>query len=940
LGAAHSRSRIDHVSRGALLALTAAALVGLPASVPEGLATPADIAPLGLHAITQDTTRQDTTQAGRREETGEEVRDVRRALEERRRGGIPSDSVPADSVVESGPPFPAPDSVMQALMQRPGYRPVVYRGDTLQFSTRDRSIHLRERAEIERAGERLYADSVVYDGATLFVTAYGKSKLINAKGEEVDSEVGPLFYHTERKIGTMLGGRTRWEIWNVIGNFTLEGSDTLWVREGTFTSCDLPEPHYHFASDRIKLIMGHIIVAWPVRLYFGEVPVFWFPFIAQDIRRGRHSGILTFGFGVNDIVRNSSGYNRHISNLGYYWAISDYMDAQLSLDWWSDTWTRLDGFYRYRWRQKFLNGRLGYSHFFLPNGGRELSLAWNHSQKFGERSDLRASVQYVSSQTFRRESEFNPERLVQQIRSDVGFTSRLNWGTLNLSGQRIQPLTEGEATTTSFPQFSLTLSPIVLTPARSPLEARWFNGLTWNGSTNFGRQLSSRPGQPDRSSLSARATSGLSLGSLRLNSSSSYTEQVIDQPDTLSADTTIVDSDTTISNVVIIGPQKRTGTLRWRTSVGYQQRLIGSTTVTPAVNFDGTLFRSNETDLDFVAAPTRISMSATLNTDLYAFFPGLGPLQRIRHKLSPAFSWSYSPATKPSERILELRDFRADSALEQHVLSMTLSQTFEAKLKPRESAAGDSAQADTVQAGRPPEAPKITLLAIRTTPFTYDLVRGRLTTNSVSNSITSDLLRGLSLRVDHELFTTRDGRREFDLFLRQLNLSFSLGGQTMGDLAGAPSAGIGRGRGIVPEAREFEEGEPEFAAEDEDKPRLAEEARGGPRPWSLSIDYSLVRTRPLPDQEPPPNRQSVRANLGFKPTENWTVRWRTQYDLEKGEFVDHALSLQRDLHRWSASFQFLKAANGNFMFDFRVHLNDLRDVKFDYRQENRRSGGR
>ncbi len=879
--------------------------------------------------------------AGREVEPREEARPERRERVFRRRGGVPADSVPSDSLVESGPPFPAPDSIMQALMQRAGYRPVVYRGDTLQLSTRDRSIHTRGRAEIERAGERLYADSLVYDGSTLFLTAYGKSKLINAKGEEVNSEEGPLFYHTERKIGTILGGQTQWEIWNVVGNFTLEGSDTLWVRRGIFTSCDLPEPHYHFASDKIKLIMGHIIVAWPVRLYFGDVPVFWFPFIAQDIRKGRHSGILTLGFGVNDIVRNSSGYKRHISNLGYYWAINDYMDAQVSLDWWSDTWTRLDGFFRYSWRQKFLTGRLGYSHFFLPNSGRELSLAWNHNQKFGERSDLRASVQYVSSQTFRRESEFNPERLVQQIRSDVGFTSRFNWGTLNLSAQRVQPLTGNDATTTSFPQFSLTLSPIVLTPARSPLEARWYNGLTWNGSTNFRRQASERPGQPDRTSMSAGATSGLALGSLRLNSSGSYSEQVIDQPDTLSADTTIVGSDTTI-NAVVIGQQKRTGTLGWRTSMGYQQRLIGSTTITPAVNLDGRLYRANETNMSFVSGPTRISMSATLNTDLYGFFPGLGPLERVRHKISPAFSWSYSPASEPSGRILEVRHFPGDSTREQHVVSMTVSQTFEAKLKPRESAPAeeDSTRADMVQAGRPPEARKITLLAIRTTPFSYDLVQGKLTTTRVSNSITSDLLRGLSLRVDHDLFDEQDGERKFDLFLRQLNLSFSLGGRSLGRMPGAPGAGIARERGIVPAAEEFGEGEPELAAEADERARPGEEGRGGPRPWSISIDYSLVRTRPIPGQEPPPNRQSVRANLGFQPTENWTVRWRTQYDLEKGEFVDQAISLQRDLHRWSASFQFLKAANGNFMFDFRVHLNDLQDLKFDYRQENRRSGRR
>ncbi|NIT80119.1 MAG: hypothetical protein GWO44_25275, partial [Thermoplasmata archaeon] len=77
---------------------------------------------------------------------------------------------------------------------------------------------------------------------------------------------------------------------------------------------------------------------------------------AQDIRKGRHSGILTPRFGINDVVRNSRGHNRHLSNVGYYWAISDYMDAQLSLDWWSSRWTRIDAFFRYRWRQKFLDG--------------------------------------------------------------------------------------------------------------------------------------------------------------------------------------------------------------------------------------------------------------------------------------------------------------------------------------------------------------------------------------------------------------------------------------------------------------------------------------------------------------------------------------------------------------------------------------------------------
>jgi len=831
-----------------------------------------------------------------------------------------------DSLAARLEEFPAPDSIMTSLLERVGYRPVLYRGDTLQFSSRDQTIRIRRRANLEDPGQTLFAeDSVVYEGGTGFIVAYGESRLIDAQGKEAVSREGPLYYHTGRDVGTMVGGRTQWEVWNVAGNFTIEGRDTLWVRGGHFTSCDLPEPHYRFESDRIKLVMGHIVVAWPVRLYFGDVPVFWFPFMAQDIRRGRHSGILTLRFGINDIVRNSSSHNRHVSNIGYYWAISDYMDAQLSLDWWSDTWTRLDGFFRYRWRRRFLNGRLGYSQFFLPNGSRELSLVWNHSQRFGERSDLRASVQYVSSTRFERRNEFNPERLTQQIRSDVGFNRRFDWGQLALSGQRVQPLSEGEPTTTTLPQLSITLNPIQLTPAPSPLEARWFHGLTWTGSTNFNRSTTERPDQPDAQNLNAGLTSNITLGAFRWSSSGSFTEAVIDKPDTLFAG-----SDTTV-----IGDQFREGRINWRSSLGYQLRLIGSTSLTPSLSLDGTFFRSNETDLSFVSGPTRVAANASLNSDLYGFFPGVGPLERIRHKFSPRFTWSYSPEVTPSAELAGLRGFSATEVREQHRLSVGLNQTFEAKLKP-EAGAADTAQAerDTSSArGQAQQGRKLTLLAIQTSAVLYDFVEGELTTETLSNTLNSDLLRGLNIRFTHDLFEeTASGDRNFDPFLTQLNLSFSIGDRTLGALISSDRQSVRSGRGIRPLVEDIEE-EDEFA---EDQQERIDEPEGPKRPWNLSLDYSLIRQRPIPGQAASTDRQSVNANLGFQPTENWTLSWRTRYDIEESEFVDHALSLRRDLHRWSATFEFLRAANRNFVFEFRVDLNDLPDLKFDWRQETRR----
>ena len=922
-----SRSQTDGgVWREAALVGVAVFILALPSVSHLEAATPAAASRIAVLAA------QDTSGARRRQDLEARRRRARRAV--RAQG----DSVLADSLAPADP-FPEPDSIMRALMQRSGYRPVLYRGDTLRLSTGDHSIHIQQRASIERAGEKLFADSVVYDGESRYVIAYGKSKLINAKGEEIDSEEGPLFYHTERHVGTVIEGRTQWEIWNVEGNFTLEGSDTLWVRSGIFTSCELPEPHYYFASDKIKLVLGHIVVAWPVRLYFGDVPVFWFPFMAQDIRQGRRSGILTPAFGINDVVRNSDNHRRHISNIGYYWAISDYMDAQIRFDWWSSTWTRIDGFYRYRWRDRLLDGRLGYSQFFLADGTREMSLVWNHSQKFGERSDLRASVRFVSSTEFEQQAEFNPERLTQRIRSDVGFTRRFDWGMLNLSAQRTQPLTEGKASTLNFPQASITLTPLVLTPARSPLEARWYNGLTWTGSFNYQHLAEDEPGQPDRSVTAGGATSGFALGNLRWNSNATIQEVTLAKPDTLfPADTSIIDGDTTVTGPVIIGPEVVNGTISWRTSLGYQQRLIGSTTLTPAVDLSGSFLRSNETNLDYISTPTRTAVSASLNSDIFGFFPGIGPATRIRHKFSPGIRWSYSPEVSPSARLNSLERFSTALIEERHQVSLGLTQTFEAKLRAREpeSSAEGRAVEDSVGPRAPPQERKITVLAVRTSAVTYDFVQEELITDRLSNNITSDLLRGLAVRVTHDLFEQRTNGRKFKPFLSELNLSFSLGARSFAGIFGSSGDGIQQGRGILPETRGFEPDE-ELTSLDE-RAGGEEGERRRSRPWNLAIDYSLIRQRPLlGEPDPPAPRQTIRANLGFSPTENWTVSWRTTYDLEERDFVDQILRLRRDLHRWSATFDFSKASNDNFIFTFAVHLNDLPDVKFDYRQETVRS---
>ena len=84
-------------------------------------------------------------------------------------------------------------------------------------------------------------------------------------------------------------------------------------------------------------------LCWRIPLLLPLVPVLWLPFIFQDMRPGRRSGILIPRFGINDLVRPTSGYRRHVSNIGYYFAINDYLDLQASLDWFSGSYTAING---------------------------------------------------------------------------------------------------------------------------------------------------------------------------------------------------------------------------------------------------------------------------------------------------------------------------------------------------------------------------------------------------------------------------------------------------------------------------------------------------------------------------------------------------------------------------------------------------------------------
>jgi len=375
----------------------------------------------------------------------------------------------------------------------------------------------------------------------------------------------------------------------------------------------------------------------------------------------------------------------------------------------------------------------------------------------------------------------------------------------------------------------------------------------------------------------------------------------------------------------------------WDTGINLPVLFRGSWKVQPVVGIANTTsgpfaLRNRNTGGDFVRQGKRFRFSATASPTLFAFFPGFGLASRIRHSLSPTLSWNYSPAaTVPEEYARALvapgQAFQLRSDATQTV-SLGLSQTFEAKAKTKAGAT----EAEGI------EARKFRVLSINTSPISYDFEQAKnpgrtgWATQSITNSLLSDLLPQFTFSLTHDLWAGVVGMdsSRFDPFLSSVSASFAISGNTLRSIGSI--FGLGGKAGAEPGRDEV----PSDEVDDGRRRRTSFYNTGmvpfsGGRGFSANFDYTLSRSRPIPDLVQR-NDQSLRFNTSFSPTPFWSLSWGSLYNITDSQFESQSVRLERQLHEWRAGFNFVRNANGNFAFYFSIYLTDLPDLKFDYNQ--------
>ena len=847
--------------------------------------------------------------------------------------------------------FPPSDAVIDSLLKLPGFRITQYVSDTLIVQGGDtETIHLRGEAYVEREGTKLEADSIRYHQRSCRLDAIGDPRLF----DQATVMVGEgMRYDTCIKRGTVHNALTDFQQgaarWYVRGDLAVDsGSTRLYGAKSEVTSDENPVPDYHFSTGQMKWLNKDVMVARPAVLYIHDVPIMWLPFIFQDVRKGRRSGILVPRFGLNDIVRPVRSYERHIVNVGYYLAINDYLDALVSMDWYAGRYVSVRAKSSYKWLDRFIDGGISFERYGqLDTPGSSIRLGWQHQQRFSSRTHFNASVDYSSNTQVIETNTVNPFLATASLTSQMSFTKQFDWGTLSIGGNRRQEVGSGLVSQT-IPSVSLAPSPINITPS-----------ITWSPGFSFSNQQSFHQVQPpvlvpggalDTLFADSRvSTLGLQTP-LRIGPWNwSNTFDVTDNISNARREFDIPDTTAPGGLRRVLFDQTFSTAVNWQTSINLPSLFTGTWKLQPGIAIVNQtsagpfMIRNQFTNGQFLRQGKRLQFSAGLSPTFFGFFPGIGPIARIRHSVSPLISYAYAPGSTVDSAFAYAvdptgRNFTARSDPQQ-TISLGLSQNFEAKLKPP---AGDTTQ----RAAR-----KIRLLSINTSSLSYNFEQAKepghtgWQTSSINNAFASDLLPGFSLSLTHDLWKGQVGTdtAKFDPFLTNVSAQFAITPATIHGIAALFGLG-GRSATSPPPAATptpaGTEGPLGGAGGLGQKGFTGPGALpigGGGKGFNLSINYTRTRTRPQADTGfvgASAGSQQLGLRLSFQPTAHWSATWDSNYNFDTRQFGAHAIRLERDLHRWHASFSFLKSPNGNFAFSFYVALLDQPDIKFDYEQQS------
>lgn len=289
--------------------------------------------------------------------------------------------------------------------------------DSMQFDIDAQKIFLYGNAEVKYEGTTLKANYIELGMKDNILSAHGTDSAGHLTGKPFFDDNGQSFtaeamrYNFKTQKGKIIKAITQEGDGYIHGESIKKSEeDILYIKDGKYTTCNQPEPHFHIEATRLKVIKDDKIVTGPAYLVVENAPTpLAVPFGMFPNKKERTSGIVIPQYGQSP----SLGF--FLLNGGYYLGYSEYFDLKILGDLYSrGSWAgRTISTYRKRYKY---NGSfdLSYTEFItgdrdfenLPAAGFQQSknffIKWNHLQdpKANPTRNFSANVNAGSSSNF------------------------------------------------------------------------------------------------------------------------------------------------------------------------------------------------------------------------------------------------------------------------------------------------------------------------------------------------------------------------------------------------------------------------------------------------------------------------------------------------------------------------------------------------------------
>ncbi|MBI4546731.1 MAG: LPS-assembly protein LptD [Ignavibacteriae bacterium] len=766
--------------------------------------------------------------------------------------------------------------------------------DSIVYSMPTRTMSLFSKGDVKYQRMELQAERIDVNWNTSVLTAFGVpdtadtaakkfrgTPIMNDAGEEYRGH--ELSYNFQTKKGKISLGDTEMDQGYYHGEQIKKvEKDVLFVAAGRYTTCDAPEPHYYFASPKMKVTLQDKVVAEPVYLYIADVPIFALPFGVFPNKGGRRSGIISPAYG-EDARRG-----RFLSHLGYYWAMNDYMDINFRTDLYTKGGWAAYSDYRYSLRYHFSGAISGeYKRFHEgeksdPRRIDDESYRVNifHNQEIDPTTRVNVNFTFASNNSYINTNNLN-QALTQSIFSNA--TVSKSWeGTPNsitLNVSRRQNLINGNIDET-LPSISFNHSqsyPLRFGKAASETsELSWYENIGFSYGANFSNS---------RSKIK-RTISGIQMNIGGVDT-------------TVSVDEFERDRNRALSQHVSLNIAPKLGYISISPSLGYSdQRTFTDNDVPVRDTSNNLLVFTNVKD----SRKTGILESGiSTSTRLYGIVhPAILGIAALRHTFEPRLSFSYS------KQIIG-----EDPSGRQMFMSLNVSNVFEMKTgTPEEGREAKKIQLLNVGAGI---SYNFSLDSLNFSPMSLSYRTGIGRLLDIGGGAEFDLYKlvqvGPISYVKVNKFLLSEEGRLARLTRFSINLSTSLSGEKKEGTKRSP---------VVDTLLEKQQASGVYGLFSEEEPDFS-------IPWrlSLSFDYSENKVPPFRSRS-----ANVRGHLDFNLTENWKFAVGGGYDITNDEIVVPNIDVSRDLHCWIMNFSWVPLGTyRHYRFEIRVKAPQLQDLK-------------